>query len=566
VIPSYNQINLNEICIKSLREFSPHSEIILISDGDTAEIKRKLKELCDNYNVKLLCSYYNNYFAHSVNRGIDAAKGDIVILTNNDIVFTQNIENEIEKYITKDPLIGAVGFLLYYPDHRIQHGGMQRLQHTFLFGHHDHGLQANKAKLALKSRYSIGCTAALLALRKTMTDEIGVFKTNYGLASEDTELCLRIWQTGWRIFYSADVSAIHAEGFTRGRTPQQKKDRGFWDAEMKSVEQFRKDIKNYDLNAMETEIASLNGEEYRPPIQKEKKNIGIIRTAALGDCICTTGIIHKLLRDHPNYNVFVSTQYPWVYENIPGLSGIVQNKKYLSNHCEEIIDLDMVQEQSPDKPFWKSYADHVFGNENYTDDEVMPRLYSKENDRMGMLIKIKQNKAFLGNKYAILHIGGNNWIEKLLDAEVWKEVEKYLLTNNYNIGIIGKKGDLYYGYWTPDKKTFNLIDVFTLGEIKELISCASLYIGIDSGLFHIAQCTNTPAIGIFTVADPKNIIYRKHYTKAIEPVSQCKYCLTYKIKPPVNWMKCENKNARECSKSITSEAIIQAIKELCGEN
>jgi len=178
---------------------------------------------------------------------------------------------------------------------------------------------------------------------------------------------------------------------------------------------------------------------------------------------------------------------------------------------------------------------------------------------MNLLIKLKREKAFVGSNYVVLHLGGNSWKERELSINVWYEVVRFLLNKNYKVIVVGKEGDLC----TPvtNDNFFNLIDKLTLSEIHQLIMSAKMFIGIDSGILHIAQCTNTKLIGIFTCVDPKTRIFRQHYTKSVVPTSECKFCLTYKIKPPVTKMKCET-GTLECCKSITSKMIIKAVKEI----
>jgi ADP-heptose:LPS heptosyltransferase/GT2 family glycosyltransferase len=568
IVPTYRQVELNETCLKSLREFHPHSDVILVSDGDNKNTQLKLKKICDKYGAKLLCSFWNNYFAHSVNRGMDAAvDSDVVVLCNNDIIFTQNIEEETQNIFENDPLIGVVGYLLYYPNGRIQHGGMKRLTHTHLFAHHDHGSQVNEADKSLISRYSIGCTGALLSIRRDLINEIGVMKTGGGIANEDTEFCLRTWHCGYRIYYTADVSAIHAEGYTRGRTPTEKKKTGLDQAEILSGQQLKEDCKRFDIDNIEKRISELNGDEYtkhESDINFKKKRIGLTRTNALGDCICLTGIINKLKTDNPNSEIYVATKEPWPFENNPTIKGIVDDKKYIKNHADEIIDLDLCYEKEPHKPIWKSYADKVFGENNYNEFDIKPYLFTERKDRMSLLIKLKKEKAFIGSNYVVIHAGGNTWEERIIDKDIWTEVFDYLIVEKkYKVVVVGKKGDLeYQSFLFAKEKTqqgFNLIDKLTLTEIHQLIINAEMFIGIDSGILHIAQCTNTKLIGIFTVADPTKRIHRQHFTKVVEPVSECKYCLTYKIKPPVTTMKCETGNM-ECKKSITADMIIEAVK------
>jgi len=124
--------------------------------------------------------------------------------------------------------------------------------------HEDVGLDPKDANLGLKSRYIIATTGALMIIKKAMTDKIGAFNAGYGLAFEDTELCLRAWHCNWRVYYNADASAIHYEGYTRGVTTEQKKLSGSWDKEQVSHAKYLKDIQNYSFYDIINRVRVLN--------------------------------------------------------------------------------------------------------------------------------------------------------------------------------------------------------------------------------------------------------------------------------------------------------------------
>jgi ADP-heptose:LPS heptosyltransferase len=91
---------------------------------------------------------------------------------------------------------------------------------------------------------------------------------------------------------------------------------------------------------------------------------------------------------------------------------------------------------------------------------------------------------------------------------------------------------------------------------------------MDSGLLHVAQCTDTPVIGIFTCVAPQTRITRKEKTIAIVPEeSKCAFCWhTFK---GVTNIECKNKNTEcylECCNSITAENIIENAQKLLGDN
>lgn len=556
-IPTYRQVDLVETCLKSLREYHPENEVTVVDDGSDIAVQQGLLDICKKYNAKVLTSFWNNGFGHSCNRGIDSSNADVVVLVNNDITFTSNITEEIKRSFEKDPLIGILGFLLFYPDGRIQHGGHFRYKRTNTFGHFDHGSLPNRAKDAYHGRYSIGVTGALMAVNKSMTNKIGAFKSGYGLAYEDVEICLRTWQAGWKVYYTANVNAIHHEGYTRGINKRIKKELGYWDQEVQSKLQFEKDLAVLDLDNIQAKVSLSNGTSELSNLPK--KVIGINRRGAMGDCIMTTGIIEALKRRNPSSEILVSTLCKYAYENNPNVNKIYKNKELMSKRCDMFYDLDMIYEITPIKPVWVSYADHVFGKNDYNIHEIIPRLYDGQDDRINMLCKIKNNNIPLGDKYIVIH-PAKSWSSRTISKEIWDQVIDYLLTKGYNILNIGQGADIVP---TIKENVYNLGSQLTLHEIRELIKNAEMFITVDSGILHIAQTTNTNIIGIFSVARPSNRIFRPEKTIAIEPNTECKYCLE-QVKPPVTFIACKHRDDR-CIKSITAQNIIEGINKLKGE-
>lgn len=552
VIPSYKNTSLLQQCLESLKKYHPVNNIIIVDDGSEESVQQKTKEIAEKYNAKVLLSKFNCGFSATVNRGLDSSDADIIVLTNSDIIFTQNIAGEVESRFTDDPKLGVMGFLLYMPDNRIQHGGIKRLKNgtNYSFGHYDH--YSLTGKESMKSKYILGVTGALMCVRKEMINEIGVFNSKYFLAFEDVEMNLRAWHCGWKVYYSSNTTAIHLEGYTRGNTPQKKKELGTLEAEQKSLLQFQKDILRYDINKIEQIIDEANGVQTK----KEYKKIGVKRTGALGDCIVATGIIEKLKNDNPASEIFVCTKQPFAFSNNHNIVKIFENNELMD--CDIVYDLDLVYESRPDTKRWIAYADSVFGEGEYIEAEILPKLYSKQVDRIDLLNKIKSNKLFVGNNFVVIHPNANSWESRKLSKEVWDEVIDILILKGYKVISVGKNGDLKL---REREMFFDMIDKFELGEIRELIKNAKMFIGLDSGIMHIALSTNTKVIGIFSVADPKNVIYRKHNSVAVEPESECKYCLTYKVKPPVTFLKCQQGN-NECINSITSGKIIEAVEKL----
>lgn len=556
VVPTYGQTALVATCLTSLRQYHTENEIIVVDDGSIKEIQDALAPICKKHKAKLLTSFWNNGFGHTCNRGLDSSDADIVILINNDVVLTSNITTELESIFEKDTKIGIVGSLLYYPDGKIQHGGHVRIG-KYTFGHYDHGKTANMAKEAYFSKYNIGVTGALMALRKSMINKIGGFKVGYKLAYEDTEICLRAWHNDYRVYYTSNINAIHYEGYTRGVSKKQKKELGFLDQEQESEKQFHKDLVMYDLEKFENKIANLNG--LITDIKKPKTKIGIHRNGAMGDCILTTGIIELLKIRNPHSEIYVSSAMQYPYRNNPNIHEIVNKPGLIAKKCDIFYNLDMVYEITPDIHVLNAYANHVFGKNNYNNNQILPKLYNAVCDRMDLLCKIKNSFIPLGGKCVVIH-PTSSWMSRTINKKTWDHVIDWLLEQNYIVINIGQHGDI-----TPTikKNVYDLKNKLTLPEIRELIKLSKLFVGIDSGLLHIAQTTETPIVGIFSVARPEYRVFRKYNFASVEPNSECKYCLE-KIKPPVTYIECAKKT-NECINSISSDDIIKAIIKLKGE-
>ena len=94
VIPNYNGEKFLKDCLESLkRQTFEDMEVIMVDNGSTDNSVGTAKELYPEIRVVELGS--NTGFAFAVNRGIEAAEGEYVLLLNNDtIVFPNFVKNQ----------------------------------------------------------------------------------------------------------------------------------------------------------------------------------------------------------------------------------------------------------------------------------------------------------------------------------------------------------------------------------------------------------------------------------------------------------------------------------------
>jgi ADP-heptose:LPS heptosyltransferase len=124
IIPSYNKVEYTYDCIMSIlrdSEWLSFLEIIIADDCSANDTKKRLDVFDRLCSVQLYEEKAG--FTKNCNRAAKLAKGEIIILLNND---TKLITKDWLKYIwedLQDKENGIVGVKLLYPDMTIQHAG-----------------------------------------------------------------------------------------------------------------------------------------------------------------------------------------------------------------------------------------------------------------------------------------------------------------------------------------------------------------------------------------------------------------------------------------------------------
>jgi GT2 family glycosyltransferase len=234
VIPTIDTVDWVVRCIQSCRQHLPRGcscEFLVVDDGTRdAGILKALTQAADDLEYRLLQNHQNLGFSATVNHGMRVARGRLIVLCNNDIVFYQPWLEPLETAFAAEPELGIVGAKLLYPDGTLQHAGMDKVPghlhwiHPFAAWPGDHP----KANLP---RYVWSVTGALFAVKHEVLRKFGGFSTAYGAGYEDLDYCLYAWMHGVRVGYRPKVAAYHLEGATRGARSRERVGKPLWWAE-----------------------------------------------------------------------------------------------------------------------------------------------------------------------------------------------------------------------------------------------------------------------------------------------------------------------------------------------
>lgn len=223
VIPNRNSYELITRLIDDLttRTDYPDYEIIVVDNGTTDPRVLKVYEQAHTggraFQFEIKPEPFN--FSRQVNRGIQLATGEHVLLLNNDIeVLEPQWLKEMVSCLAY-PQAGIVGARLLYPNLTLQHAGVI-VGLAGLAGHwyHHRPQDFSGAMGRLNVRQSLSAvTAACMLISRACLDEIGQFdEESFAIAYNDVDYCLRAIKRGYRVIWTPFAKLIHHESVSRG--------------------------------------------------------------------------------------------------------------------------------------------------------------------------------------------------------------------------------------------------------------------------------------------------------------------------------------------------------------
>jgi GT2 family glycosyltransferase len=158
-------------------------------------------------------------FSEKCNVGFLASRGNVVVLLNDDVeVTSEGWLEELVAPVIQEPDVGMTGARLHFSDGTLQHAGHrygdESWSHAFFGGIMDEA--ADFGALAL-NREASGATAACLALRREVFEEVGGLNEDLPANFNDIDLSMKITSAGYRILWMAHSVLVHFESMSRNR-------------------------------------------------------------------------------------------------------------------------------------------------------------------------------------------------------------------------------------------------------------------------------------------------------------------------------------------------------------
>jgi GT2 family glycosyltransferase len=189
-------------------------EIIVVDNGDLSERQKQILTDQGCERITYTESVFN--ISKKLNLGASIAKGELLLLLNDDIeILTPSwIERMVEHF--EKPHIGVVGAKLIYPNGRIQHAGVVNNH-----GNPDHvrrhfprdekGYYFSTCGV----RNYIAVTGAVMMTSLDIYRKVGGYSEELAVSFNDIDYCLKVQENGLWSVYAPQVELIHMESLSR---------------------------------------------------------------------------------------------------------------------------------------------------------------------------------------------------------------------------------------------------------------------------------------------------------------------------------------------------------------
>ncbi|GAB5563388.1 MAG: hypothetical protein Wins2KO_04510 [Winogradskyella sp.] len=219
IIVNFNGLQFLKNCLDSIEKtlINVSYEIILVDNASTDGSVNFINQYYLS-KITLIKSEENLGFGKGNNLGVRSAKGEFLLLLNNDTILHSDLDVVLQKFVDKK--VGAVGIKMLGKngEYRLSAGyfpSVLRLLRLKSLYKTDQGF--NNA-LFKKDLYEVDwIEASFLLVRRKTWDHILGFDEDYFMYVEDIDICKKIKNKGFKILYLTQFNFTHYGGYSESR-------------------------------------------------------------------------------------------------------------------------------------------------------------------------------------------------------------------------------------------------------------------------------------------------------------------------------------------------------------
>lgn len=214
---NYNQAEVTCALLESLNKISyPNFEVIVIDNASPTEDPSIIKQRYPN--IVFIQNPINYGFAAGNNFGLMRAKGEYILLLNNDIEVPSGFLEPLVDKLEKNNKIGAVSpkIKYYYQPDTIQYAGYTPINYitmrNFSIGHGQK--DTNQFDTDRETAYGHG---AAMLVPMEVVKKVGLMSYIFFLYYEEADWCQRIKEAGYEIWFVHNSYVLHKESVSTGK-------------------------------------------------------------------------------------------------------------------------------------------------------------------------------------------------------------------------------------------------------------------------------------------------------------------------------------------------------------
>jgi O-antigen biosynthesis protein len=207
--------------VRSVLENSTYSNLEFVIVADRTTPASTIDDLQALLGDRLNLVWFDGpfHFSRKTNLGAAHARGDYLLLMNDDMEVITPDWLEAMLGLAQDPTVGMVGSKLLFADGTLQHAGHfygdSRPHHTFF---KYPAAEPGPSCMLQIERECSGVTAACALLRTDVWHRVGGMTDQLPNSFNDVDLCLKVRHLGYRIIWTPHAQLYHFESMSRDST------------------------------------------------------------------------------------------------------------------------------------------------------------------------------------------------------------------------------------------------------------------------------------------------------------------------------------------------------------
>ena len=192
-------------------------EVIVVDNGSREDHGASFKDIYPS--LIYIRSEKNLGFAGGNNLGIRVAKGDYLLLLNNDTEITPGLLSALRGELDHRPEVGMISPLILYFDDKtiVQYAGFTEMNYITCRNNTIGEREKDEGQYNGVSRETGYCHGAAVMCRKADVDSIGSMDELFFLYYEELDWCEKFKRAGKKIWFTGDARIYHKESMSVGK-------------------------------------------------------------------------------------------------------------------------------------------------------------------------------------------------------------------------------------------------------------------------------------------------------------------------------------------------------------